>query len=205
MKTTSKQPKTTALIPAELIKQSILLIRGQKVMLDETLAQLYGVETKVLNQAVKRNRDRFPRDFMFRLNKEEWDILRYHFEISKPEFLRSQIVTSKTESLRSQIATSKLKGGGRRYTPYVFTEQGVAMLSSVLRSERAVKVNIEIMRTFVHLRQMLISHEQLSRKLESLEKKYDKRFKIIFDVLRELMKPPEIKPKPMGFQDRGRN
>ena len=141
--------KHTALISTERIERSILLIRSHKVILDSDLAELYGVTTKRLNEQVKRNRARFPDDFMF------------------------QFTVSETEILRSQIATSKMGRGGRRYLPYAFTEQGVAMLSSVLNSERAIKVNIEIMRTFVRLRRMLASHSELARKLDALEKKYD--------------------------------
>ena len=161
------------------IESKMYLIRGQKVMLDEHLAALYGVETKVLLQAVKRNLDRFPEDFMFQLDAAEW------------------------KSLRSQIVTSNEKPagrGGRRYAPYAFTEQGVAMLSSVLNSERAIQVNIEIMRAFVRLRQMLSSNAELSRKLNALEKKYDVRFKAVFEAIHELMSPPESKKKrPIGF------
>jgi hypothetical protein len=167
-------PNVRSLIPTERIERSILLIRGQKAMLDNDLASLYGVETKKLLQAVKRNIARFPEDFMFRLNDEEFDIL------------RSQFVTSSS-------------WGGRRYAPYAFTEQGVAMLSSVLRSPRAVAVNIEIMRAFVRLRQMLLSHADLARKIESLESKYDGQFKIVFDALRQLMQPPEKPKRPIGF------
>jgi len=144
-------------------------------MLDSDLAALYGVETKVLVQAVKRNIERFPEDFMFRLNKKEFVIL------------RSQIVTSSD-------------WGGRRYAPYAFTEQGVAMLSSVLHSQRAIQVNIEIMRAFIRLRQMLASHAELARKLDELEKKYDAQFKEVFEAIRQLMTPPEPKRRPIGFQ-----
>jgi len=158
----------------ERISQAILLIRGHRVMLDSDLAEMYGVATKVLVQAVKRNGDRFPEDFMFQLSSEEFDRL------------RSQFVTS--------------SWGGRRYPPYAFTEQGVAMLSSVLRSDRAVHVNIEIMRAFVRLRQMLASNVELARKLANLERKYDAQFKVVFDAIRELMTPPEPKKKrPIGF------
>jgi ORF6N domain-containing protein len=152
-----------SVLSSERIERAILLIRGHKVMLDAYLAELYGVETKVLNQAVRRNRPRFPADFMFQLTGEE------------SERLRCQIGTS---SLRSQIATSKAGRGGRRYLPYAFTEQGVAMLSSVLRSERAVRVNIEIMRAFVKLRELLAGHKDLARKLAALEQKYDAQFKV---------------------------
>jgi DNA-binding PadR family transcriptional regulator len=171
-------PEYRKSIPAEQIESSILLIRGEKVILDEDLAFLYGVSTKVLVQAVKRHRERFPADFMFQLNKEEF------------ASLRSQIVTSNRKKER----------GGRRYPPYAFTEEGVAMLSSVLNSPRAIKVNIEIMRAFVRLRQMLASHAGLARKLEELEKKYDSQFKIIFEAIRQLMAPKETPGKKIGFQ-----
>ena len=164
-----------SLIPVDRIEKAILLIRGQKVMLDVDLAGLYGVETKVLVQAVKRNLERFPEDFMFQLSQEEFAIL------------RSQIVTSSD-------------WGGRRYRPYAFTEQGVAMLSSVLRSQRAIQVNIEIMRAFIRLRQMLASHVELARKLDALEKKYDAQFKQVFEAIRQLMAPPEPKRRPIGFR-----
>ncbi len=171
-------PQATSLIPAERIENSILLIRKEKVILDEDLAFLYGVSTKVLIQAVKRNIDRFPPDFMFQLGKEEF------------AFLRSQIVTSKRKSARR----------GRRYPPYAFTEEGVAMLSSVLNSPRAVKVNIEIMRAFVRLRKILSSHAELAHKLEALERKYDSQFKVVFDTIRQLMAPKEAPKKRIGFQ-----
>ena len=161
-------------IPIERITRSILLIRGQKIMLDEALAALYEVEVKVLNQAVRRNAGRFPADFMFQLTAEETVLL------------RSQFVTLKTGS-----------GRHRKYLPYAFTEQGVAMLSSVLRSKRAVR---EIMRAFVQLRQMLSSHADLARKLAALENRYDAQFKVVFDAIRELMSPPEPpKKRPIGF------
>ena len=161
----------------EQIESRIFLIRGQKVMLDEDLAALYEVEVKVLNQAVKRNLDRFPDDFMFQLTAEE----------ALP--LRSQIVTLKSG-----------RGQHRKYSPYAFTEQGVAMLSSVLHSDRAIQVNIEIMRAFVRLRQMLSTNAELSRKLATLEKKYDVQFKAVFEAIRELMTPLEPKKKlPIGF------
>jgi len=166
--------KGVAIIPAERIEQSILLIRYHKVMLDADLAALYSVETKQLIQAVKRNIFRFPSDFMFQLSKEEF------------------------ENLRSRFGTSS-QWGGRRYPPYAFTEQGVAMLSSVLKSRRAVQVNIEIMRTFVRLRRILASHADLARKLDSLEKKYDAQFKVVFDAIRQLMTPPEPKRRHIGF------
>jgi hypothetical protein len=172
-----KRASGKAVIPIERITRAILLIRGQKVMLDEAPAALYEVEVKVLNQAVKRNADHFPDDFMFQLTAEE------------TAFLRSQFVTLEIG-----------RGHHRKYRPYAFTEQGVAMLSSVLRSKRAVRVNIEIMRAFVQLRQMLSSHADLARKLAALEKKYDAQFKVVFDAIRELMTPPEPpKKRRIGF------
>lgn len=163
-----------SLIPAERIERSILVVRGHRVMLDADLAGLYGVRTGVLVQAVKRNLDRFPDDFLFQLSDEEF------------------------ADLRSQFVTSSW--GGRRYPPYAFTEQGVAMLSSVLRSKRAVQVNVEIMRTFVRLRQILASHAELSRKLDALEKRYDHQFKAVFDAIRELMAPiAQPKAGRIGF------
>lgn len=167
----------TNLIPMERIERAILLIRGEKVMLDSDLAELYGVETKTLNQAVKRNILRFPEDFMFRLTQEE------HDEVA---------------SLRSQIVTLK-RGEHRKYPPYAFTEQGVAMLSCVLHSDRAVRVNIEIMRAFVKLRQLLSSNAELARKLAALEKTYDQQFKVVFDAIRQLMSPPDSKRREIGF------
>ena len=169
------------LVPSERIEKRIFLFRGQRVMLDTDLAELYRVTTKRLNERVRRNIKRFPSDFMFQLTKEE------------------------EESLRSQIAT--LKGGRgqhRKYLPYVFTEQGVAMLSSVLNSERAVQVNIEIMRAFVRLRELMSTHKDLARKLETLEKKYDAQFKVVFDAIRQLMAPPEPKKQKIGFLVRER-
>ena len=171
---TDKMAKDRSLIPVERIERSILLIRGHKVMLSVHLAELYGVETRALNQAVKRNIIRFPEDFMFQLSEAE----------------AQQLVS------QNVIPHKKYFGGS---LPYAFTEQGVAMLSSVLNSERAIKVNIEIMRAFVRLRRMLASHADLARKLEALEKKYDGQFKVVFDAIRELMKPPESKKRPIGF------
>lgn len=166
-----------ALVPVESIAQSILLLRGQKVLLDADLAELYGVETKVLLQAVKRNRERFPEDFMFQLTADEFG------------------------NLRSQFVTSSW--GGRRYAPYVFTEQGVAMLSSVLKSPRAIAVNIEVMRAFVRLREMLSSNKELAAKLGELEHKlesHDQAIAGILNAIRELMKPPQpAKKQPIGF------
>ena len=162
-----------SLVPIEVIEKKILLIRGYKVMLDADLAELYGVETKALKRSVKRNIDRFPEDFLIQITSEELESLRYHFGTSKR--------------------------GGVRYLPYAFTENGVAMLSSILNSKRAIQVNIQIMRTFTRLREIMASHKDLALRLNDLEKKYDGQFKIVFDALRSLMAPP-IKPKrKIGF------
>jgi len=172
------------MIPAERIQQSILFIRGQKVMLDRELAILYGVTTGALNQAVKRNRERFPDDFMFELTRAEIMSL-------------SQFV----------ISYSKIKHAPRAYA---FTEQGIVMLSGVLNSPRAVQVNIAIMRVFVQLRQMLASHADLARKLAALEKKYDAQFKVVFDAMRKMLEPSPASPpsaapcRQIGFRARGR-
>ena len=165
----------TDLMPIERIEKRILLLRGRKVMLSYDLAELYEVEPKVLIQAVKRNRERFPIDFMFPLENHEVRIL------------KSQFVTSSW-------------GGMRRANPYAFTEQGIAMLSSVLRSKRAIQVNVEIMRAFVHLRELLSTHKDLAQKLEKFEKEYDYQFKIVFDAIRKLMDSPPPPPKRrIGF------
>lgn len=167
------------LIPVEIIERKIYLIRSQKVMLDSDLAKLYGVPIKRLNEQVRRNLKRFPVDFMFQLTKEESD------------------------SLRSQIASLKIgRGEHRKYLPYAFTENGVAMLSSVLNSERAIDVNIQIMRTFTKLREMLLTHKDLQKKIEELERKYDAQFKVVFDAIRQLMAPPEPKKRKIGFEVR---
>ena len=184
-------------IPIEIIERKIYMIRGKKVMFDSDLAKLYGVATKVLNQAARRNAARFPPDFMFQLSDEE------------VETLRSQIVTSNTQvsiikgvKLRFQFGTSKKGRGGRQYLPYAFTEQGVAMLSSVLRSERAVQVNIQIMRTFTRLRELLASNEMLRQKIEEVEKKYDQQFQVVFEAIKKLIEPSPEESKPkrrIGF------
>jgi hypothetical protein len=169
-----KNNKAKNLITIENIAQKIFIIRGQKIMLDSDLAQLYHVETRVLIQAVKRNINRFPEDFMFQLNKEEFEILKSQFVISS--------------------------WGGRRTLPYAFTEQGVAMLSSVLRSEQAIKVNIMIMRTFVKLRKIIFSNKKIAQKIELMENKYDRQFLIIFDAIQRLMKPlNDNSKKQIGF------
>lgn len=165
-------------VPMEVIKGKIYLIRGQKVLLDSDLAELYGIETKNLNKAVKRNLSRFPQDFMFQLTIEE------------------------SKGLRFQIGTSNEEGrGGRRYNPYVFTEQGVAMLSSVLNTDRAVQVNIAIMRAFVEMRQLAASNRAISKRLDELEQKYDAQFKIVFETIREMMEQPSKKVRKIGFTD----
>jgi len=164
------------IVAVELVSRKIFFLRDMYVMLDSDLAELYRVTTSHLNRAVHRNRDRFPEDFMFQLNREEMEALRFH------------------------IGISKRKGrGGRRYIPYAFTEQGVAMLSSVLRSNRAVQVNIAIMRTFVRLRQMLTSNEALRRKIEDLEKRYDARFQIVFTAIKEMLDAPKKSKRRIGF------
>lgn len=179
---------TEASSSADKIKGKIYQIRGRNVMLDEDLAELYGVPTKVLIQAVKRNIKRFPDDFMYLITDKEL------------RSLRSQFVTS---NLRSQFVTSRRQGrGGRRYLPYVFTEQGVAMLSGTLNSERAIEVNIQIMRAFVSLKRMAITYEGLRRKIDEMEKKYDGQFQIVFEAIKKLMEPPiEEKPRRrIGFR-----
>jgi len=168
-----------SLISIERIEKNIYVIRGERVMLDRDLAELYQVQTKALNQAVHRNSDRFPADFMFQLSEEEVSDLN-----------------------RSQFVTGSEKHRDPRYRPYAFTEQGVAMLSSVLRSKRAIIVNIEIMRAFVKLRQMLASNAELSRRLDELESKYDKQFKVVFDAIRRLMATPARGRKEIGFRSR---
>jgi hypothetical protein len=166
-----------SVIPAELIEKQIVSLRGQRVMLSLHLAELYQVQPRVLVQAVKRNIERFPDDFMFQLNDGEF------------------------ANLKSQIVTSSW-GGIRRAAPYAFTEQGVAMLSSVLRSQRAVQVNIEIMRAFVRLREMLASNRDLARRLDELEQRYDLQFKAVFDAIRQLMAPPAAPKRRLGFRTR---
>lgn len=162
------------LLPSERVEQKILLIRSEKVILDSDLAELYGVETKAMNRAVRRNKDRFPEDFAFQLTEQEYESLRCHFGTSKER-------------------------GGRRYLPYVFTEQGVAMLSGILQSKRAILVNVCIMRTFVKLRKLISSNKELAQKLAQLEKKYDAQFRVVFDAIRQLMEPPVKPRKSIGF------
>jgi len=162
------------LMPIEIIERKIYLIRGHKVLLDSDLAELYGVEVKQLKRQVRRNINRFPEDFMFQLQKEEY------------------------ESLRSHFGTLK-RGEHAKYLPYAFTEQGVAMLSSVLNSARAIEVNIQIMRAFVKLRELIATHKDLARKLADMEKKYDSQFRVVFDAIRKLMTPDETKKRKIGF------
>jgi len=173
----------SALVPIEQIERKILLIRSHKVMLDSDLAWLYGVETRSLNQAVRRNQDRFPVDFMF------------------------QLTTDEAEAVRSQFVILKMgRGKHRKYLPYAFSEQGVAMLSSVLRSSRAVQVNIAIMRAFVKLREMVAAHKELAGKLAELERKvasHDTHIQSLFDAIRRLMEPAKPKPGRIGFHAKG--
>ena len=170
--------KTSSLIPAERIERAILFLRGQKVMLDADLASLYGVDTGQLVRAVKRNLDRFPGDFAFQLTRKE------------------------LTNLKCQIGTSSSGWGGRRTLPWPFTEQGVAMLSSVLRSPQAAVVNIEIMRAFVRLREMIGTHADLARRLDELERRFrghDEQFVVVFDAIRQLMAPPQTPPSELGY------
>ena len=167
--------KMKLIIPIERIEKKIYLIRQEKVMLDRDLAELYGVETRVLKQAVRRSIKRFPKEFMFEMNKEE------------------------LANWRSQFVTSKSDMKGLRYAPMVFTEQGVAMLSSVLKSEKAIQVNIQIMKTFINLRKMMATHGELKRKIEEMEQKYDKQFKVVFNVIKKLLEEPQKDMKKIGF------
>lgn len=171
-----KKAVTPGVIPKDRIEQRIFWLRGEKVMLDTDLAELYEVDTKMLKRAVRRNPERFPENFMYELTREEWEVL------------------------RCQIGTSKR--GGARYLPFAFTEPGVAMLSSVLRSRRAIAVNIQIMQTFIQLRKMLATHDALRKKIESMEKKYDKQFRAVFDVLKQLLKEDEEPRERIGFRER---
>lgn len=162
------------LIPQETIESKILLLRGKKVMLDRDLAILYGVETAQLTRQVRRNIDRFPPDFMFQFTKKEFTNLKCHF--------------------------GRSSWGGTRKLPYAFTEQGVAMLSSVLSSKCAILVNIQIMRAFIRLREMLSAHKDLRRKIEAMEKKYDRQFQVVFEAIRKLLEPPPMeKKRKIGF------
>jgi hypothetical protein len=201
-----KRPRPLA--PVDSIEELIYLLRGQKVMLDSDLAALYGVATKALNQAVRRNRERFPADFMFQLTADETALLRSRVVTSSAARGDGIAKSSRKPahpdiSMWSQTVTTSWKFRRQTHRPFVFTEQGVAMLSSVLRSERAVRVNIGIMRTFVRLRQLLASHADLGRRLSELEQKYDRQFKAVFAAIRELMEKPEpLRPehgREIGF------
>jgi hypothetical protein len=163
-----------SLVPMERIERAIIVVRSEKVMLDSELAEIYGVETKRLNEQVQRNLNRFPKDFMFQLTLAEY------------------------ANLRSQIATSS-SYGGRRYLPYAFTEHGALMLANVLNSERAAHTSVMVVRAFVKLRQMLATNAVLSRKLDAMEKKYDAQFKVVFDAIRQLMSPPAKPKREIGF------
>ena len=179
------------MIPDELVINKIYHVRGQKVMFDFDLAELYGVETRSLNQSVKRNDSRFPGDFMFRLSKKEW------------ESLRSQIVISSGKSNSSQFVMSSKKHRGTVYLPYVFTEQGVAMLSSVLKSETAIRVNIQIIRIFTRMREMIMNHKDILLQLEKIEKKlagHDEDITLIFQYLKQLLNPPQPPRRKIGFK-----
>jgi hypothetical protein len=187
--------KGIIVLKPENVAELVFFIRGEKVLLDADLAMLYGVEPRVLNQAVARNRKRFPADFMFQLSAREYDALTSQIVISDKDDARGAL------ALRSQIVISKKGRGGRRYRPYAFTEQGVAMLSSVLRSARAVEVNIAIMRTFVQLRRLMDTNRDLARKIEALEKKYDEQFAVVFEAIKQLITPPEPPRRRIGFHE----
>jgi hypothetical protein len=187
------------IIPASRVAQAIRILRGKNVLLDSDLALLYGVETRVLNQAVKRNADRFPSDFMFQLNDEEME------QLSQSAIPLWERPTGKAVSDSSQIVMSSRKHRGKRYRHYAFTEQRIAMLSSVLNSERAVRVNIAIMRTFVRLRQMLDTNRELAEKFAELERrvgKHDEEITAIIEAIRQLMAPPEKPRREIGFHVR---
>ena len=169
-----RRQKLEIKIPEEVIERRIIVIRGKKVMMDRHLAELYGVETGALNRAVKRNPGRFPADFMFRLTQTEFERLRCQFGISNQR-------------------------GGIRYLPYLFTQEGVAMLSSVLNSERAIQVNVHIMRTFARFREMLSAHKTLKHRIEDMEEKYDRQFRIVFQAIKKLIEPPQKPKKQIGF------
>ena len=185
----------------ENLAQLVFWVRGEKVLLDADLAMLYGVETGALNRAVKRNIERFPADFMLQLTPEEWEDLKCQIGISSSPVAAAKV--KKLGAIRSQVVTASAHGG-RRAIPYAFTEQGVAMLSSVLHSQRAVEVNIAIMRTFVKLREIMATHKDLAIKIESLEAKYaghDDEIQVIFKTIKKLLEPLPIPPKRrIGFK-----
>jgi hypothetical protein len=167
--------KIESLIPLETIGQKIYVIRGERVLIDSDLAQIYGVETKMFTRAVRRNIGRFPEDFMFRLSLDEY------------------------EALKRQIGASKMGSGGRRYLPYAFTEHGALMAANVLKSDRAVDASVQVVRAFVKMRNMLASNAELAKKIELLEKRYDQQFKAVFDAIKRLMLPPEKPKGGIGF------
>ena len=169
-----KKTKMSFLVTQETIASKIFLIRGKKVMLDRELSELYDVETKMLKRAVKRNIERFPDDFMIQLAKAEYDPLRHQFGTLK-------------------------RGQHSKYLPFAFTQEGVAMLSSILNSKRAIMVNIQIMRTFTKLREMLVSYKDINRKIENMERKYDSKFKIVFEAIKQLLQPAKKPKKKIGF------
>ena len=189
----------TQIIPKpESLAQLVFIVRGEKVLLDSDLAMLYGVETGALNRAVKRNIERFPADFMLQLSPEEWEDLKCQNGISSSNVAATK--GKKVGAIRSQVVAASAHGG-RRAIPYAFTEQGVAMLSSVLRSQRAVEVNIAIMRTFVQLRRLMDSNRDLARRIEAMETRYDEQFSQVFDAIKQLIaedKTRKAKP-PIGF------
>ncbi|HYV33889.1 MAG TPA: ORF6N domain-containing protein [Candidatus Limnocylindria bacterium] len=198
------------ILPGYKIENKIYWLRGRRVILDSDLAGLYGVSTKVLNQAVKRNKKRFPEDFMFRLNNKEAELwksqilmpdtdLRSQFATSSLKNMRSQFVTASAERSRSQFVTLN-RGQNIKYLPYAFTEQGVAMLSSVLNSERAIQVNIQIMRTFTKIREMIAGNKELREKIDKLELKYDSKFKIVFKAIAKLLEVEERPKVKIGFR-----
>ena len=172
-----------ALIPVEMIERKILLIRGEKVMLDADIAELYGVATKRLNEQIRRNSDRFPEDFAFQLTVEEWQGVKLRDDLN-----------------RSQIATGSQKHRDPRFLPWVFTEHGAIMAATVLNSKQAVAMSVYVVRAFVKLREMIGSHKDLAKRLDDLEKKYDSQFKVVFDAIRQLMTPPETKKRRIGFR-----
>ena len=200
-KKAASKPVPLSLIPDQLTPL-VIRLRRENVILDSDIAELYGVATKVLNQAVKRNIDRFPSDFMFQLTEEEIENLRSQYATSSSGATpsRSQFATLNTNKgfSRSQTVTLK-RGQNIKYLPYAFTEQGVAMLSSVLRSPRAVEVNIAIMRTFVQLRSLMQSNKLLAEKIEKLEEKYDQNFQIVFDAIEQLIAADSLPTKELGF------
>jgi hypothetical protein len=189
----------TQIVPQpENLAKLVFLIRGEKVLLDADLAMLYGVDTGALNRAVKRNIERFPDDFMLRLTSEEWEDLKCQIGISSLPSTSAKV--KKLGDIRSQIVTATAHGG-RRAIPYAFTEQGVAMLSSVLRSQRAVEVNIAIMRTFVQLRRLMDSNRDLARRIEAMETRYDEQFSQVFDAIKQLISEDKTRKtkRPIGF------